>query len=87
MLTRAYYKRTYNAGMEVFTIGGHGSCCRTIEDPPYPIIMPQEAYFERSVYWHIKSELLQTAPTTRLPTLQFRRGKVCFQISCRVAIG
>ena len=42
MLIRVDYKRTYNVGMEVFTIGGHGSCCRTVEDPPYLIIMPQE---------------------------------------------
>ena len=56
-----YYKRTYNAGMEVFTIGGHGSCWRTVEDPPYPVIMPQEpAYFKGSLYWHIERELLQT---------------------------
>ena len=36
MLIRVDYKRTYNVGMEVFTIGGHGSCCRTVEDPPLP---------------------------------------------------
>ena len=42
MLIRVDHKRTYNVGMEVFTIGGHGSSCRTVEDPPYPIIMLQE---------------------------------------------
>lgn len=56
-----YSKRTYNAGMELFTIGGNGSCWRIVEDPPYPVIMPQEpAYFKGSLYWHVERELLQT---------------------------
>ncbi|CAL5069526.1 unnamed protein product [Urochloa decumbens] len=57
-----FYERTYNAGMEVFTIGGHGSCWRIVEDPPYPVKPQLPMHFKGSLNWHIYKELLQRPP-------------------------
>ncbi|KAL6651255.1 hypothetical protein ACP70R_010180 [Stipagrostis hirtigluma subsp. patula] len=57
-----FSKQTYDAGMEVFTIGGGESCWREIDDPPYPIQLQTVMYFKGSFYWHICKKLLGRHP-------------------------
>jgi F-box interacting protein len=67
-VVRSFYRyanfawRTYSAGMEVFTIGGHDSRWRIVEDPPYPLLSQLPLYCKGSLYWHICKELLESPP-------------------------
>ncbi|CAL5069515.1 unnamed protein product [Urochloa decumbens] len=60
-----YSKRTYDVGMEVFTLGGDdidSTWRSTVNDPPYPIQSQVPKYFEGSVYWDICEDLLENPP-------------------------
>jgi F-box interacting protein len=59
-------KRAYDAGMEVFTIGGDdfNMCWRsTVNDPPYPILPQGDPKCLRgSIYWELYKRLLESPP-------------------------
>jgi len=60
-----YSEKTYDAGMEVFTLGGDDidSCWRsTVNDPPYPIESQIPTYFKGSMYWDVCEDLLESPP-------------------------
>uniref|UniRef100_A0A0A8YXK2 F-box domain-containing protein n=1 Tax=Arundo donax TaxID=35708 RepID=A0A0A8YXK2_ARUDO len=68
-VVRFFYRKicfstgTYDAGMEVCTIGGDDSYWReTINHPPYPLQPHTPKYFKGSLYWHIFKQLLRSSP-------------------------
>lgn len=82
-----YSERTYDVGMEVFTLGGDytDSCWRgTVNDPPYPVWSQVPKYFEGSVYWDICEDLLESPPQG---FLKFSLEDETFSFICYPSVG
>ncbi|GJN27842.1 hypothetical protein PR202_gb15897 [Eleusine coracana subsp. coracana] len=80
-----FLKKTYDAGIEVFTIcGDDNSCWRsTVDNPPYPIQPQIPTYFQGSVYWLICEELLERPPQG---FLRFSLEDGTFSFICQPAL-